>query len=71
MEALPRPRVTYVDVAIGLALTAFGVLITISPPEGPEGLWLGSVVIPAATLPVIWRRRAPWSPRPRSPSASW
>jgi hypothetical protein len=50
--------VTPADVAIGLALTAFGLLITFDSPSGQEGLWLDSVVIPAATLPVIWRRRA-------------
>jgi signal transduction histidine kinase len=44
------------DIAAGLGLTALGLVIT----SGPDTVgWLDTAVMPAATLPVIWRRRAP------------
>ena len=42
------------DLVAGLVLTALGLLMSIGENPSPE-----AVLIPLATLPVIWRRRAP------------
>jgi hypothetical protein len=42
------------DLLLGLALTALGLLMALG-----EGPWLAVLTIPAVTLPVIWRERAP------------
>jgi len=44
---------------LGVVLTALGIFMTLDPENG-GGTWLDTVVIPAATLPVLWRRSAPF-----------
>jgi signal transduction histidine kinase len=48
----------WLDPALAAALTLIGLLITFDPGNG-DGTIVDSFVIPAATLPVAWRRRAP------------
>jgi signal transduction histidine kinase len=42
------------DLLLGLALTALGLTMALG-----EGTWLAVATMPAVTLPVIWRERAP------------
>lgn len=58
MKAREWRGISGADLAIGVAFTALGLLITFSPDNG-GGTWVDSLVIAAVTLPVIWRRRAP------------
>ncbi len=57
---MPRPsflRATPpIDLALGVVLTALGLFIAASPDGG--GL-IAVLTVPAVTVPVIWRRRAP------------
>ena len=55
---MDRERGIWIDVAIAAALTAAGVLSTLQPEEG-EVTVLATLLIPAVTLPLIWRRRRP------------
>jgi signal transduction histidine kinase len=57
MTALERRGLSRLDLALGLALTGFGLLITLAGPGADT--WIATLVVPAVTLPVIWRRRAP------------
>jgi hypothetical protein len=57
MAAIRTPPAS--DIALAVVLTLFGLLITVFPAEDDHGLWLDSVVIVAASLPVLWRRTAP------------
>jgi len=61
VRPLARHGIAPADLAIGAVLTALGLLLTLSPPPGSagEGVWLDTLTVPAVTLPVIWRRRAP------------
>lgn len=54
------PGASVVDLVLGLVLSGLGLVITLAPDAGvADHRLLASVVIPACTLPVIWRRRAP------------
>jgi signal transduction histidine kinase len=53
------PR-AWLDWAIAGALTALGVFITLAP-DRPDGTIVDTVVVAAVTLPVIWRRSAPFA----------
>ena len=55
---MPVPR-AWLDWAIAGALTAVGVVITLDP-DRPDGTIVDSIVVAAVTLPVIWRRSAPF-----------
>jgi signal transduction histidine kinase len=55
---MPVPR-AWLDWAIAGALTALGVFLTLGP-DGPDGTIVDSIVVAAVTLPVIWRRSAPF-----------
>jgi signal transduction histidine kinase len=55
---MPVPR-AWLDWAIAGALTALGVFMTLGP-DRPDGTIVDSVVVAAVTLPVIWRRSAPF-----------
>jgi hypothetical protein len=55
---MDRERGIWIDVAIAAVLTAAGVLSTLQPDEG-ETTVIGTLLIPAVTLPLIWRRRHP------------
>ena len=55
---MPVPR-AWLDWAIAGALTALGVFMTLGP-DGPDGTIVDSIVVAAVTLPVIWRRAAPF-----------
>jgi signal transduction histidine kinase len=59
MTGHPRHAISAADLAIGIALTAFGLRITLNPDNGGGGVWVDSLVIAAVTLPVIWRWRVP------------
>lgn len=59
MRALDRRGVSPADLAVGVALTALGVLISLSPDSGGDPSWVRSLLVTTVTLPVIWRRRAP------------
>jgi len=54
---VPRP---WLDWAIAGALTAVGVFMTLGP-DHPDGTIVDSIVVAAVTLPVIWRRFAPFA----------
>jgi hypothetical protein len=53
-----RARGIRVDLALAAALTAVGVAIAIDP-DAAGGAELAPLLIPAVTLPVIWRRERP------------
>ena len=53
-----RERGLRVDSALAAALTVIGVAITLGP-DTPGGSVAGALLIPAVTLPVLWRRREP------------
>ncbi len=57
MKALERRGLSRVDVALGAVLTLFGIGLTLGGPG--SGGWIATLVVGAATLPVIWRRQAP------------
>lgn len=57
MKALERPGISRVDLALGALLTLFGIWLTLGGPG--SGGWIATLLVPAATLPVIWRRQAP------------
>lgn len=46
-----------VDLGLGVVLTALGLFIA-AQPDSPAGL-IALLTVPAVTVPVIWRRRAP------------
>jgi signal transduction histidine kinase len=52
-----EPR-RWLDPALAAVLTVIGLLITFDPQNG-DGTVIDSLLIPAVTLPVAWRRRAP------------
>jgi signal transduction histidine kinase len=54
---VPRP---WLDWAIAGVLTALGVFITLDP-DHRDGTVVDSIVVGAVTLPVIWRRSAPFA----------
>ena len=56
---MPVPR-AWLDWAIAAGLTAIGVFITLGP-DHPGGTIVDSIVVAAVTLPVIWRRAAPFA----------
>jgi hypothetical protein len=53
-----RERGIRVDLALAAALTVIGVATTLDP-DARDGAMVGTLLIPAVTLPVIWRRREP------------
>jgi signal transduction histidine kinase len=58
IRAMPDEPRRWLDPALAAALTVIGLLITFDPQNG-DGTVVDSLVIPAVTLPVAWRRRAP------------
>jgi hypothetical protein len=48
----------WIDVGPFLVVTAVGLAITLQPDNG-DGTFVDTLVMPAATLPVLWWRRAP------------
>jgi signal transduction histidine kinase len=58
IRAMPDELRRWLDPALAAVLTVIGLLITFDPGNG-DGTLVDSFVIPAATLPVAWRRRAP------------
>ncbi len=55
---MDQERGIWIDVATAAALTAAGVWSTLQPGDG-AGAVIGTLVIPAVTLPLIWRRGRP------------
>ena len=55
---MPQRR-AWLDWAIAVALTALGVFLTLGR-DRPDGTIVDSIVVAAVTLPVIWRRSAPF-----------
>jgi signal transduction histidine kinase len=58
IRAMPDEPRRWLDPALAAALTVIGLLITFDPHNG-DGTVIDSLLIPAVTLPVAWRRRAP------------
>lgn len=49
-----------VDFAVAAVMTALAVALSIQPDEG-DATVIGTLLIPAVTLPLFWRRRAPFA----------
>src|SRR5215204_1995836 len=54
-----RRKPLVVDLAICAALFAYALPVTLRSDEAGAGTWVDSLVLPAATLPLLLRRRDP------------